>query len=343
MPSSASRKARRQAAQGGAEPIAEAPATAVAPAKKRKVKSEASAVATEPKKRKADGAPEKKTKKPKGTPAASAAPKASTEWDADDAVPDEDEPAGGASGASTKRSGKEKISCTLFVGQLPYSASAADVKKHFRQGGVQDKVTVRLLTRRDGGGSRGLAFVELASEADVHTALRLHKSPMSGRRINVERTVGGGGKTEARASKLSDLRERQGTQMKKQVHDMIESILPTEADAKASVTAGGEDGGSDDDGGGGGGGGGWGTTPAVHRGDVDERVLEFLATVPTDMAEAALREAKALGMGGIRNRPAYLMGVLKRKVAEADKARADKEKARKEKSQLKQQAINTLR
>ena len=52
----------------------------------------------------------------------------------------------------------------------------------------------------------------------------------------------------------------------------------------------------------------------VCRDDVDERVLEFLGTVPTSVAEASLREAKALDMGGIRNRPAYLMGVLKRKV-----------------------------
>ena len=95
--------------------------------------------------------------------------------------------------------------------------------------------------------------------------------------------------------------------MQRQVQDMVEAILP----------AGGEPppAGDEDDG-----------EAAAHaepvcRADLDERILEFLGTVPTAIAEAALREAKALDMDGIRNRAAYLMGVLKRKVADADQAR----------------------
>ena len=75
--------------------------------------------------------------------------------------------------------------------------TAAQVEEHFREAAEGGKVSVRLLERpaAQGGGSRGMAFVELASESALHSALKLHKSVMEGRRINVERTVGGGGAT----------------------------------------------------------------------------------------------------------------------------------------------------
>ena len=43
--------------------------------------------------------------------------------------------------------------------------------------------------------------------------------------------------------------------------------------------------------------------------------------MPTSLAEEALREVKALDMSGVRNRAAYLMGVLKRRVAASDSAK----------------------
>ena len=59
----------------------------------------------------------------------------------------------------------------------------------------------------------------------------------------------------------------------------------------------------------------------------------FIVTFSPDfrlagLAEEALREAKALDMGGIKKRSAYLMGVLQRKVREADKIKAEKEALR---------------
>ena len=237
--------------------------------------------------------------------------------------PDQKEWAAAANGKRTPREGKvpnqafaKRVACTLFVGQLPYSATGDDIKAHFKRGGINGAISVRLLTRRDGGGSKGMAFVELASESDVHTALRLHHSPMDGRRINVERTVGGGKNAETRKAKLDDLRQMQGSQMKRQVEEMVKSILP-EADAEAAEI--GEVTKEDAE---------WGVRKPVCRGDVDERVLEFLQTVPTDVAESVLHEAKDIGMGGIKNRSAYLMGVLKRKVAEADKLKVEKAQQR---------------
>ena len=240
---------------------------------------------------------------------------ASSAWEnVDEVVTNKpDEPTVNEADTKGHASFKERISCTVFVGQLPYSATAADVRRHFKSNGVAGGVQVRLRTERDGS-SRGTAFIEFDSESDVHTALRLHHSVMNGRRINVERTVGGGGSVEKRKQRLSDLRSRQGHQMQQTVETLIRTVLPAEAEASAhgasaSWAADGGDGGEDD-----------GHVP-VTQADVDERVREFLTTVPTPLAEEALREAKALHMGGIRNRPAYLMGVLKRKVAESDRLR----------------------
>ena len=304
MGSSAARKARRQQAA----PADEAPPPPEPEKKRKRAVEEKPPEKKKARQAKADFAP----------PPAASVPLGNA-WDEEEEE-EADEPQQGDAPAA-KRAGREKVSCTLFVGQLPYSASATDIKRHLKAGGVGGKIAVRLLTRRDGGGSRGLAFVELASEADVHTALRLHRSPMDGRRINVERTVGGGGsKAESRRTKLSELRKVQGNQMRRQVEQMIQAILPEASGGEG----GGEDAAADEAGGE----GGYGGSAPVCRADVDDRVLEFLQTVPVDIADGALREAKALGMGGIRNRPAYLMGMLKRKVAEADKVRIERERER---------------
>ena len=247
----------------------------------------------------------------------------STAWDDDD---DDSQGALAAApatdGTKERRHGSfaERISCTLFVGQLPYSATAADIRRHFKASGVVGGVQVRLRTERDGT-SKGTAFVEFDSESDVHTALRLHHSAMNGRRINVERTVGGGGAVEKRKEKLTHLREIQGHQMKETISNLIKTVLPPSAEAAATAKAQGGGKGK-------GGAGSWGAADDADEGDghvpvtqadVDERVRDFLSTIPTPLAEEALREAKALHMGGIRNRAAYLMGVLKRKVAESDR------------------------
>ena len=61
---------------------------------------------------------------------------------------------------------------------------------------------------------------------------------------------------------LHQLRKRQGVQMRKSVLAMCSGILPKAPKAQAADTEDGE-----------------GSAAAVHAGDVDERVLEFLTTV----------------------------------------------------------------
>ena len=50
----------------------------------------------------------------------------------------------------------------LFVGHLPYEATAEDIVDHFEKRGVQVK-NLRLLTKKETGKSRGIAFVEFDS------------------------------------------------------------------------------------------------------------------------------------------------------------------------------------
>lgn len=78
---------------------------------------------------------------------------------------------------------------------------------------------MRLLTEKAVGTrppkSRGIAFLELSSSAELQTCLRLHHSQLSGRRINVELTAGGGGKSDARKAKLAERNKRIGGQREK--------------------------------------------------------------------------------------------------------------------------------
>jgi len=76
---------------------------------------------------------------------------------------------------------------------------------------VDPPPTVRLLTpkvARPGATviakskSKGCAFLEFSTRHALQVALRLHQSELDGRRINVELTAGGGGKSDARLAKV---------------------------------------------------------------------------------------------------------------------------------------------
>lgn len=60
--------------------------------------------------------------------------------------------------------------------------------------------------------SRGIAFLELPSSAAMQACLKLHHSLIQGRRINVELTAGGGGKSESRQEKIKTRNDRVGGQ-----------------------------------------------------------------------------------------------------------------------------------
>lgn len=189
---------------------------------------------------------------------------------------------------------------TVFVGQLSFGTSAEQLQQHFESTpGMSAGVTVRLLTQKGSNKPKGTAFVQLTSESDVHTALRvLHKSMLDGRRINVERTVGGGGKGTPRLEKLKSLREMQDGARARRVQQLIESVIEEHASGGADELDEPE-------------------TMGLSTDDTDERVREFLGTLAEDVARAALLDfASSPVVPGVKNRCAYLMGVLKRYVEE---------------------------
>jgi RNA recognition motif-containing protein len=86
-------------------------------------------------------------------------------------------------------------------------------------------VSVRLLTDKHSGKSRGMAFVDVATPQQLVRALRLHHSRLQGRAINVERTVGGGGNNDKRKAKLEELRSFQGTKVRRDVQALVDEFL----------------------------------------------------------------------------------------------------------------------
>jgi RNA recognition motif-containing protein len=87
----------------------------------------------------------------------------------------------------------------LFVGNLAYETSEADLQTLFSQSGTVD--TVRVMRDMATGRARGFAFVEMATDAEAQTAItQLHDRAFGGRTLTVNearpqepRGFGGGG------------------------------------------------------------------------------------------------------------------------------------------------------
>jgi RNA recognition motif-containing protein len=72
----------------------------------------------------------------------------------------------------------------LYVGNLPYTISDADLNDEFSKFGQVD--SVKIITDRDTGRSKGFAFVEMSSEDEAETAIeKLNGSDLGGRNITV--------------------------------------------------------------------------------------------------------------------------------------------------------------
>lgn len=96
----------------------------------------------------------------------------------------------------------------VFVGNLPFTATAETIKAHFAS---LDPVGVRCMSDpKDSKPCRGFAFVEFAKVWHMRTCLdKFHHSEFTDgtsypRRINVELTAGGGGKTKQRQEKIKE-------------------------------------------------------------------------------------------------------------------------------------------
>jgi len=86
----------------------------------------------------------------------------------------------------------------LYVGNLPDSATEQDLSDKFAAFGTVK--SVKLITDRDTGRSRGFGFIEMMSEAAAHAAIdRLNGTDYDGRPMKVnearslQKTYGVGG------------------------------------------------------------------------------------------------------------------------------------------------------
>ena len=86
----------------------------------------------------------------------------------------------------------------LYVGNLPFTTTEADLRALFEEHGSVDSANV--ITDRETGRSRGFGFVEFQNESDAQEAQRaLDGFDLDGRNLRVneaqdrKRTGGGGG------------------------------------------------------------------------------------------------------------------------------------------------------
>lgn len=174
---------------------------------------------------------------------------------------------------------------TVFVGQIPYDATKADLEKVFADGGVRKLVSVRMLTNKETKAFRGMAYVEMENESDYERALQLDYRPLKGRRLRVERTVSGGGKTRTRGLKrlVDKDKKRRDQEVSSQITEVLEK----------------------------------GDGTQLAESDLDHRVREFLNTIPLAATKEALTELAGLDFRRVKNRHRYIMGVIKRKVKDA--------------------------
>ncbi|TMA25833.1 MAG: RNA-binding protein [Deltaproteobacteria bacterium] len=84
----------------------------------------------------------------------------------------------------------------LFVGNLPFDATESQVRD-FIEGGARKARSVKIVTDKESGRSRGFAFVDLETDEEAQAAIaELNGKEMGGRAlvVNEAQERGGGGK-----------------------------------------------------------------------------------------------------------------------------------------------------
>ncbi len=94
------------------------------------------------------------------------------------------------------RDGEAELAKNIYVGNLPFSATEAELRELFEQHGTIESINV--ITDRDTGRARGFAFVEMEDAASAAKAIKaLDGKNLGGRDLKVNeakpRESGGGG------------------------------------------------------------------------------------------------------------------------------------------------------
>ena len=130
------------------------------------------------------------------------------------------------------QSGTKKIPYIIFVGQLAYSTTSDMIYNHFHSTLIKsfdsDLITkecmkIRLLTDSKTKKSRGMAFIELSTPEIMYECLKLHLTYLGGRRINVERSAGGG--AASKKARITSFRENQSTYISTTMDSIIQSFV----------------------------------------------------------------------------------------------------------------------
>ncbi|EIW86909.1 hypothetical protein CONPUDRAFT_115752 [Coniophora puteana RWD-64-598 SS2] len=137
----------------------------------------------------------------------------------------------------------------LFLGNLKYTTSLEAIQAHFSA--CDPPPTIRLLTPKKAPHksatagptkSKGCAFLEFKHQNALQQGIKLHHSTLDGRKVNVELTAGGGGKSETRLNKLKERNKGLDTQRRKRTTkpDAGEKkeVAPSRGAERQSATSG---------------------------------------------------------------------------------------------------------
>ncbi|KAH7305042.1 hypothetical protein B0I35DRAFT_382213 [Stachybotrys elegans] len=125
-------------------------------------------------------------------------------------------------GEDAEASGEKRDRHIVFVGNLPFTATAETIKAHFAS---LSPISVRCMKNpNDDKPCRGIAFVEFGKVWHQRTCLdKFHHSLFDdgvspARKINVELTAGGGGKSKHRQEKILEKNKKLNENRTKRIH-----------------------------------------------------------------------------------------------------------------------------
>lgn len=108
----------------------------------------------------------------------------------------------------------------VFVGQIGYSVSVEELRYFFVSKEVNGDIRIRLLTDKETGRSRGMAFVELDNAIEMHKCIALHKSIFQGKAINIEKSCGGKDK-DKRKERIDGKRQEQQVKLDETINRIV--------------------------------------------------------------------------------------------------------------------------